>query len=104
MSSSREGLRKVVLENDLFNYMKGGEPEPVELATAPVLDLWETHVDTLNGRQIMRLSGMVSGHPVLGSGHMTSSPLRWLDRHWRWARTDTRVYRLEGRKIPVEGI
>lgn len=102
---SRDALKKAMLGRDLDLYMRGGEPQGVELATAPQLDVWDTFVDTVDNKQCIRLSGRVTGHPTLHDGEqIQTSPVYWFDRKNRWARTRTRLYVLDGRKIPLEGI
>jgi hypothetical protein len=44
----------------------------------------------------MTLVGVATGHPAALNGcAITTSPIVWLDRRPRWARTRNRVYRLE---------
>jgi hypothetical protein len=83
---------------DFDRYLKGEDPQPIELATAPVLKDWDVCVTReLNGGRCMTLVGGVTGHPREVNGKtITTSALVWLDRKHRWARTRSRVYRLEG--------
>lgn len=83
-------------------HMRGIEPEPVELATAPVLDMWQAVVEEKEGDRSLVIKGYVTGHPVQGSGDITTSPVIWLDARHRWCRTRTRLYRLDGKVIDEE--
>ena len=86
------------LEADFESYLRGGEPEVVELSMAPILRHWDVCVTREpNGERCMTLTGGVTGHPREVNGKtITTSALVWLDRKHRWARTRSRVYRLEG--------
>ncbi|SRR6266508_1307145 len=82
------------LRNDFEAYLRGEDPD--ELATAPRLDEWVPAITrALNGNRVMTLVGLVTSHPTLTDGRrIETSPLVWLDRKGRWARTMSRVYEL----------
>jgi hypothetical protein len=84
------------LAADLRRLSAGRQPNPVELAAAPVLDKWE-----LAPFACAALRGEVEGHPVLGSRWILTSPLYAMDEHQRWARTLSRFYLL-GRRAGEE--
>ncbi|HWF86695.1 MAG TPA: DUF6634 family protein [Vicinamibacterales bacterium] len=86
------------LRADFESYLSGGEPEAVELSMAPILRQWDVCVTReANGERCMTLVGVATGHPAALNGRtITTSALVWLDRRYRWARTRSRVYRLEG--------
>jgi hypothetical protein len=86
------------IDYDFECYLRGLDPEAVELATAPTLDIWDVCVTTEDdGERCMTLTGVVMGHPTLGDcERIETSALVWLDRKHRWARVTERVYRLEG--------
>ena len=69
----------------------GELPSDAELADAPVLDLWA--FESI-GDGLVRLVGIVHGHPILDDGSCWTSPLLAIDRHRMWARTVSRLYRL----------
>jgi hypothetical protein len=82
------------------SHLRGEQPQEVELATAPRLDMWEACVgrDGDKGRLVLR--GEVRGHPSLPDGErIGTSAVVWLDRQHRWARTVNRLYVLEGRVV-----
>ncbi|MDZ4312091.1 MAG: DUF6634 family protein [Cypionkella sp.] len=66
-------------------------PTEADLAAAPTLDNWRPFVSKRGG---VILWGMVSGHPRLSIGPMTTSQLLWICRDEQWARTASRWYRL----------
>jgi len=85
------------LRADFESYLSGGEPEAVELAMAPILRQWDVCVTRDESGRCMTLVGVTTGHPAALNGcTITTSPLMWLDRKHRWARTRSRLYRLEG--------
>lgn len=84
------------------SYLRGYEPPPVEIATAPRLDRWEAVVRTIDGKKSLVLKGDVINHPVLGDDRITTSDIVWIDRKCRWARSKNRVYVLDGRMIDDE--
>jgi hypothetical protein len=66
-----------------------GGPSETDLAEAPVLNYWRPHVSR-HGAPI--LWGMVSGHPTLAGGWITTSQLVAFDANLGWARTASRWY------------
>lgn len=96
------------LQADFESYLRGEEPPGVELATAPRLDEWEVAITKSpgDGSYRMTLSGVVIGHPTIQNGQRirSTSPVVWIDRAHRWARTMSRLYRLEGQQIPLDGM
>lgn len=86
-------------------YMKGGQPFEVELATAPTLDIWSTEVVKRGGMGVVVLKGIVMKHPTYADcERIVTSPVVWLDRKHRWARTQNTLYVLEGAEILIEGL
>jgi len=85
------------LRADFESYLRGEDPEAVELSMSPILSHWDVRVTREpSGDRCMTLTGSVTGHPnELNGKTITTSALMWLDRKHRWARTRTRVYRLE---------
>lgn len=67
-------------------------PEPNDLRDAPLLNDWWVSLED----RFLHLHGDVEDHPVLGSRHITTSPLLAFDEPDRWARTASRWYRLGG--------
>lgn len=67
-----------------------GAPE-AGLARAPNLTYWRPHISR---RWAPILWGMVSGHPKLSDGWITTSQLVAIDPDFRWARTASRWYAL----------
>ncbi|MBY3314763.1 DUF6634 family protein [Rhizobium laguerreae] len=86
--------------NAVFNV----QPSAAELASAPFIKAW-----TLKARPLARfgpqLWGWVYGHPTVGEGNYAhSSPVVAIDLSTppRWARTESRLYRLGDACGPVE--
>ncbi|MCF1742051.1 DUF6634 family protein [Paradevosia shaoguanensis] len=71
---------------------QGHLPTQAELAAAPVLSNWVLAEEPGN---LFRLAGMVSGHPLLADGWCTTSIVLVMDPDRNWARTVSRLYRLE---------
>jgi len=69
----------------------GFVPGDTELAEAPMLTHWA--VEPLSGG-FMRLVGLVSGHPLIQDGWITTSPLLAADKEAEWVRTVSRCYSL----------
>jgi hypothetical protein len=67
-----------------LRYLRGEEPTALELREAPLIDHWLVHIV----EQRAEIIGIVDD-----ARHQTSR-LVWLDRHFAWARTDERLYRL----------
>lgn len=93
------------LRNDFESLLRGEDPPPVELATAPRLEDWAPAITRApDGSRRMTLVGNVSGHPKHPDGkQIETNAVVWIDRKWSWARTVTRVYELgdpAGREIP----
>lgn len=88
------------LKRDFGSYLKGGEPSPVELACAPLLENWRTAVMQFRREQdllpsVLVLVGRVTKHPQHSDARtIHTSQLIWLDRNRKWARTWNRLYRL----------
>lgn len=101
MSETKKQAARAAFES----YLRGEQPQEVELATAPSLDIWEVCFCRRDDeRRYLILKGEVRGHPSLPDNErIGTSEVIWLDRRSRWARTVNRLYRLEGRIID-EGI
>lgn len=65
-------------------------PSPDTLADSPHLDLWQP----IRMSTDLCLAGAVSGHPLLQSSFITTSPLIALRPEEGWARTISRFYQL----------
>jgi hypothetical protein len=91
------------LKRDFESYLKGGEPSPIELAGAPLLENWRATVVSFARERgplglVLVLVGRVTGHPRVGDARtIRTSQLIWLDRNRKWARTWNRIYRLGDR-------
>jgi hypothetical protein len=91
------------LKRDFESYLKGGEPTPLELACAPLLEGWRATVLQFRRERgplptVLVLVGRVTGHPRLSDARVIrTSQLIWLDRNRKWARTWNRIYRLGDR-------
>lgn len=66
-------------------------PSPEDLQEAPLLDGWIA-VAEITGN--LCLLGKVEGHPSIGSGTISTSPLMKIDPEAGYARTVSRWYRL----------
>jgi len=99
MPSEDDGARSK-LRCTFESYLKGGGPSPSELACAPLLESWRAVVirpqrESVPLQPTMILAGCVTGHPFLSdAATICTSPLIWLDRNRKWARSHNRVYRL----------
>ncbi|MGJ4932564.1 DUF6634 family protein [Bradyrhizobium sp. HKCCYLS2038] len=93
------------LRADFESYLAGDQPQQDELARAPVLDGWEAAVSIQpNGERCYVICGDVYGHPHKRDGErVTTSPVVWIDRDYQWCRTRSRLYRLDGRIVPLDG-
>jgi hypothetical protein len=91
------------LKRDFESYLKGGEPSPLELARAPLLEGWRATVLQFRRERgplptVLVLVGRVTGHPRLSDARVIrTSHLIWLDCNRKWARTWNRIYRLGDR-------
>ena len=74
---------------------RGEGPSAAEIAAAPLLDAWQ---QTSSNEGMTVLVGVVSGHPRLLDGPVTTSPLLLLDVERGFARTVSRWYRI-GRSL-----
>lgn len=86
--------RAASLKYDVVRYLHGKMPEATELKQAPLIDAWLVHIHD-------RSAGIVG--LVEGKRHRTTK-LIWLDRNYKWARTEDALYCL-GRpknKIPED--
>ena len=95
MNEDRRAKAAADLENallDTLRYEAGEVPSARELADAPVLSQW--FVQTARDG-VLLLAGDCIGHPRLGSQWITTSPLIYIAKDRTWARTRSRLYRLE---------
>lgn len=96
------------LAADVRQWLRGLYPQPVHLVTAPRLEEWKPIWMIVDDQTVMMLDGMVFDAPSMQDGEIIrTSPVMILDRHFEWARTKNRVYRLgqqAGVEIPLEGI
>lgn len=89
---------------DLVSLLNGKAPTEEELQAAPLIEGW-----LLKERPLARFGpqiwGWFYGHPTVGEGNYAhSSPITHLDLSTmpRWARTESRLYRLGAVYQPVE--
>jgi hypothetical protein len=78
------------LADDIESLRQRGQPHAGDLRAAPNLDQWTVVMTPLG----MRLTGIVSGHPLLGDRRVMTSALWIADPKAQWARTLSRYYRL----------
>ncbi|MDT3687933.1 MAG: hypothetical protein RO009_23160 [Pseudorhodoplanes sp.] len=93
--------RRERLLNDLQKFASGWTPSADDLAQAPVLSGWM--FDFYPGSDLLNLVGVVTGHPRLPDGWVTTSPLAAIDLANGWARTAGRFYRL-GERAPFKRV
>lgn len=74
-------------------------PSERELDEAPLLDQW-SNVSFPN-EDVMRLFGIVVGHPTICDRTLTTSPLFAVDLRAGFARTRSRWYRLTSNFVPA---
>lgn len=77
------------LADDLTRFSGSFWPTEVELADAPILNHWSGWM-----LEVPCLAGLVTGHPLARGPRVRTSPLWALHPSGRWARTETRFYRL----------
>ena len=77
------------LSSDLHRYYSGVGPTQAELEAAPIITNWR-----MGQRLEPALTGLVVGHPYLGTRCAVTSPLYILNPESGWARTFSRLYRL----------
>ena len=70
---------------------QGHSPDATDLADAPVLSGWALEPISAG---MVRLVGVVQGHPLLEDGSCTTSAVLAIDAERRWARTVSRYYAL----------
>lgn len=78
-----------ILAEDLLRFIERSGPTAYELADAPMLDQW-----ALENMALPCLTGMVTGHPEVRGPRIRTSQLWIIDPAARWARTESRLYRL----------
>src|SRR5690606_21083280 len=76
----------------------GLEPTSEQLEEAPLLDLWGATRNAGEDEVILRLVGIVHGHPTVADGPCTTSPVLYLPESQEWVRRVSRYYRL-GRSL-----
>jgi hypothetical protein len=79
------------LPEDLRRYARDGGPAATELLEAPLILAPQTVPDL----SCFRLAGEVVGHPRVGPGPATTSRIYAVDRHGRWARSYSRLWRID---------
>lgn len=72
----------------------GEEPSAEMLAEAPVLELWGVTRYASDADIVIRIVGVVHGHPSIQDGPCTTSPVLYLPESQEWVRTVSRYYRL----------
>ena len=85
--------REIVLEGlrAAARIHEGYPPSEAELDAAPVMTFWRFK-PAVGG--LLRLAGLVVGHPKLPDGTCLTSAVLAIDPHMNWARTVSRLYRL----------
>lgn len=81
------------LTDDLTGIVYGTCPSPEQLEAAVGI-----HAFSVVDRAVPCLQGLVSTHPTIKPGPITTSQLFYVDVKGRWARSLSRFYRLEGLK------
>ncbi|TXH35605.1 MAG: hypothetical protein E6Q98_15025 [Rhodospirillaceae bacterium] len=93
-----EIARLEALTADLRRILEGEGPTAADLKDAPFLNGWQ-HAT----RPLTCLTGMVEGHPDLGTGRYIRTSVLWsIDPAEGWARTFSRFYRLGKPRYAVE--
>lgn len=72
------------VKSDVERYLRGEMPTAFEMQHAPLIDEWLVHISNQS-------AGIVG---LVGGKRHQATRLVWLDRHFRWARTDQTIYRL----------
>lgn len=102
-------LEEKALQNDMAAYMRGEQPPAEQLTAAPRFSGWVATITRgPSGEYEMTLIGRATGHPYLLDGKdATTSPILWLDRKGRWARSQNRLWKLgepAGEEVPIDGV
>lgn len=102
-------LEEKARQNDIESYLSGKQPSPEQLAAGPRLDDWVVKIRRGPGGEFeMTLQGRVTGHRrMLDGTEATTTPVIWLDRKHKWARTLNTLYALgepAGEEIPLDGV
>jgi hypothetical protein len=84
--------RRKALIADLEKLAAGWTPDQTTLAAALMIEDW--YVDFYPNSSDICIVGTVVGHPRLGDGIVTTSPIMAIDLRQDWARTHGRVYKL----------
>lgn len=72
----------------------GLDPSYAELADAPLIQVWRLTVSLIHGDQV--ICGLVSGHPRVPDGPVTTTPPVAADTRRGWMKTRNTLYRLGG--------
>jgi hypothetical protein len=106
MKKSEAARRK--LAADIESYIRGEVPSQLTLLQAPTIEHWEAAVRRRGDDFVMIIRGHVCKHPDIADGEdIHTSPVVWVDRKERFARTINRIYALgesAEREIPLDGI
>ncbi|RXH16923.1 hypothetical protein [Bradyrhizobium guangzhouense] len=101
-------LEEKSLRNEMTSYLRGEQPIAERLAASPRLEGWAVKIGRGRSEYEMALLGRVTGHPRTPDGsHVATTPVIWLDRKRRWARTLNTLYALgepEEVEIPIDGM
>lgn len=84
------------LADDLERIRGGAAPTDAELARAPLIQDWQLVLTPLG----LRMAGLVSDHPRLGTRKALISQIWAADAENRWVRTLSRFYRLGRAAMP----
>jgi hypothetical protein len=82
--------RLCCLADDLERIRGGDGPTDAELARAPLIEDWQVVLTPLG----LRMAGLVSDHPRLGTRQALISQIWAADADGLWVRTLSRFYRL----------
>jgi len=85
-------IRREALIADLKKLATGWTPDRVTLATTLPIENW--HFDFYPDSSDICIVGTVVGHPRLGNGIITTSPIMAIDLRQGWARTHGHFYKL----------
>jgi hypothetical protein len=83
------------LQEAFRSHLRGEWPSKDQMAAAPILSNWKVDAfQNFRGEYLMILTGNAEDHPILGNCEIKTSPLLWIDKDRRVARTMSRLYAL----------
>lgn len=93
VADPNDQARRAALCADLIKLSAGWQPSAEDLAAAPRLEAW-FFAEYPDESRALALCGIVSGHPRLANGDITTSPLVAANFAAGWVRTHSRFYQL----------